>query len=177
MKKKHPIFSLAVFESIRETIGTVIPESGGMLCHDPSTGVISHFHFDSEAQCSAVAYSPDAERLNVLLQEFNERGLRLTGFVHSHPPRFCEPSEGDSIYAKAILAANPDMPRLVMPIVQSQATDKFEMRVYVASKCRSKLKICRVPLQIIETEERKKESPSPIILPELTEAPLAWWAL
>jgi proteasome lid subunit RPN8/RPN11 len=154
MKIKHiPIFSLAVFESIRKTIGKLPPESGGMLCGDPKNDSITYFYFDREAECSSVGYSPDAITLNRLLKKLNDEGLRLKGFIHSHPPGFDSPSGGDKFYAGKFFAANPDLPRLVIPIVDSVATDRpFQMRVFIATRHSDEVETRRVPLRVIEME-------------------------
>ena len=154
MKQKHiPIFSLAVFEAIRGTIGKLPPESGGLLCGDPKTDAITFFYFDEKAKCSSAGYSPDTITLNGLLKKLNDEGLKLKGFVHSHPPGFDSPSGGDKFYASKFFAANSDLSRLVLPIVDSVATDRpFQMRVYITVPRRGEIEIQRVPLHIVEME-------------------------
>jgi proteasome lid subunit RPN8/RPN11 len=154
MKIKHiPIFSLAVFEAVRETIGRLPPESGGMLCGNPKNDSITYFYFDRRAECTSAGYSPDTTTLNNLLKKLNEEGLRLKGFVHSHPPGFDSPSGGDLIYAGQFFAAIPDLSRLAIPIVDSVATDRpFQMRVFVATRNGKNIKINRVPLHVVEME-------------------------
>lgn len=154
MKIKHvPIFSLAVFEAIRETIGKLPPESGGMLCGNPKNDSITYFYFDRKAECSSAGYSPDTTTLNNLLKKLNDEGLRLKGFVHSHPIGFDSPSGGDLFYADKFFAAIPDLSRLVIPIVDSIATDRpFQMRVFVATRKGDNIKVNRVPLHVVEME-------------------------
>lgn len=154
MKIKHiPIFSLAVFEAIRATIGKLPPESGGLICGDPKNDSITFFYFDREAECSSVGYSPDTITLNRLLKTLNDEGLRLKGFVHSHPPGFDSPSSGDRFYAGKFFTANPDLQRLVIPIVDSVATNRpFQMRVFIATLRRDEVQIQRVPLRVVEME-------------------------
>lgn len=166
---KHPVFSLSVFESIRETIGKLPPESGGMVCEDLKTGVISRYYFDAMAQCTDSGYSPDTESLNGILAELDEKKIRLCGFPHSHPPGWPEPSNGDEEYAAKILAANPHLPRLVIPIIDSTATGrKFKMRVFTAVRRRGGVRIRRVPLKLVETEESvcQPDVPVNILVPQ-----------
>ena len=154
MKIKHiPIFSLAVFDAIRATIGKLPAESGGMLCGNPKNDSITYFYFDRKAECSSAGYSPDTTTLNNLLKKLNDEGLRLKGFVHSHPPGFDSPSSGDRFYAGIFFTANPDLQRLVIPIVDSCATNcPFQMRVFVATRNGDNIKINRVPLHVVEME-------------------------
>jgi proteasome lid subunit RPN8/RPN11 len=164
MKTKHiPIFSLAVFESIRETIGKLPPESGGMICGNPKNDSITYFYFDGKAECSSAGYSPDTITLNKLLIRLNDEGLKLKGFVHSHPRGCDSPSSGDKFYARKFFAANPDLQRLIIPLVDSIATERpFEMRVFVATPHGDDVAIKRVPLRIFEMESN---------IPEVTQPP------
>ena len=128
--------TLAVYEKIRNTIGASRAETGGMLGGDIKNGTITHFFYDKNASRSAVTYSPDTETVNRLLTEdWNPAGVRLVGFVHSHPASFFRPSGGDEIYAARILAHNKEQKFMVLPIVQSSAdTREFAMRMFIACR-------------------------------------------
>lgn len=103
---------------IMGAVGTKSPENGMALGGDPADGVVRHVVFDDGAERSGSTYSPDHVRLNRLLADWwRPSGIRLLGFVHSHPGRFARPSGGDLSYAKVILKANPHLDRLLMPIV------------------------------------------------------------
>lgn len=66
--------------------------------------VITDFFFDTKASRSGGTYSPDAGTVNSLLKEtWNPAGIRMLGFVHSHPFGVRNLSSGDLIYARAIL--------------------------------------------------------------------------
>ncbi|MCC6348313.1 MAG: ThiF family adenylyltransferase [Candidatus Eisenbacteria bacterium] len=108
----------AVHRQIIGAIGGKTPENGMLLGGDPVDGVVRHVVFDDGAVRSGSTYSPDHVRLNSLLSDWwRPSGIRLLGFVHSHPGQFARPSGGDLHYAKAILKANPHLDRLLMPIV------------------------------------------------------------
>jgi ThiF family len=110
--------SAAVHRQIMGAIGTKAPENGMLLGGDPTDGVVRHVVLDDGAERSGSTYSPDHVRLNRLLAEWwGPSGIRLLGFVHSHPGRFARPSGGDIDYARVILGANPHLSRLLMPIV------------------------------------------------------------
>lgn len=99
-------------------VGTKMPETGMPLGGDPADGIVRHVVFDDGAERSGGTYSPDHVRLNALLNDWwRPSGIRLLGFVHSHPGRFARPSGGDLKYAEAILEANPHLTRLLLPIV------------------------------------------------------------
>ena len=124
----------SVVELIRQTIGVRTAESGGMLGGSRSDGVIRHYHFDGTARRTGVAYSPDCQTLNALLQEeWNPAGINLLGFVHSHPPSIRRPSYGDERYAARILTANPELACLALPIVMTEPdTGRFTISAHVA---------------------------------------------
>jgi hypothetical protein len=108
----------SVHRQIMAAVGTKAPESGMVLGGDPADGIVRHVVFDDSAVRTGSTYSPDHVRLNRLLTEWwGPSGIRLLGFVHSHPGRFARPSGGDLHYARAILEANPHLNRLLMPIV------------------------------------------------------------
>lgn len=108
----------AVHRQIMGAIGTKAPENGMPLGGDPADGIVRHVVFDDGAERSGSTYSPDHVRLNALLMDWwRPSGIRLLGFVHSHPGQFARPSGGDLRYAEAILKANPHLGRLLMPIV------------------------------------------------------------
>lgn len=108
----------SVYRQIMAAIGTKPPENGMPLGGDPTDGVVRHVVFDDGADRSGSTYSPDHVRLNRILTDWwRPSGIRLLGFVHSHPGHFARPSGGDLHYAQAILQANPHLARLLMPIV------------------------------------------------------------
>lgn len=154
--KKTYTFARDVFDAIRETVGQRPPESGGMLGGNLKTGRISHFHFDEKGTCNPAAYSPDTETLNALLDEWNREGIRLLGFVHSHPNYIDHPSFGDEQYAKEILAANSELPALLVPIVQSATNGmEFGMKMFVASRKDDGVEIDREPVRVFKSRYPK----------------------
>src|SRR5258707_7728502 len=103
---------------------------------DPETDLITHYVLDTTAQRSAAAYSPDVVFLNRLLkQEWNPRGIRFLGFVHSHPRGIRRPSSGYHEYAVRIFQSNPHRKHLYLPLVMSNADNKqFELLPFVAER-------------------------------------------
>lgn len=122
-----------VIKAINATIGSLEAEFGGVIGQNRSTGIIEQFHFDSTADRTGGTYSPSLEALSAVNDAWHARGLRLCGFVHSHPARMTRPSRGDHFYAHRLLKANPRLPALQMPIVQTVPdTGKFSIHWYQA---------------------------------------------
>ena len=124
----------SVHRQIMAAVGTKAPENGMLLGGDLADGVVRHVVFDDSAERTGSMYSPDHVRLNRLLAEWwGPSGIRLLGFVHSHPGRFARPSGGDLHYARAILGANPHLSRLLMPIVPVEPEPTLHPFVVVRS--------------------------------------------
>src|SRR2546421_1221179 len=125
-----------VFEQIRQTIGSMPAEQGGILGGERKPGrvEVTHFSFDEAASNrSGVAYTPNNAFLNrVIKQEWRPRGVEYVGSIHSHPAFCTRPSAGDEIYAKRILETL-ELPYLLVPIVTTIAdTGKFQLHQYAA---------------------------------------------
>ena len=109
-----------VYDEIARSVGEVRAETGGALGWHEDEDVIRYFWFDHTSRNTGATYSPDHEALNAMFRsDWNPKGIRLAGFVHSHPSGFARPSAGDLDYARRILAAIPDLPHLFLPIVQT----------------------------------------------------------
>ncbi len=122
-----------VLARIRARVGQAPFETGGPLGMN-AAGEIAAFRFDDTAAVSATAYTPDVVRLNRLFRRhWNPRGVRVAGFVHSHPPGFLEPSDADRLYAVKLLAALPWLEAFYLPIVRSGADGGgFQFRPFAA---------------------------------------------
>ena len=105
MPTKKLTMTRQVFDQIRNTIGRCHPESGGILGSSDGGKTIDHFYFDSTARTTGGTYSPDTAVLNRILKEWNDKGITLEGFVHSHPWGHTAPSTEDIKYAKRIMEA------------------------------------------------------------------------
>lgn len=145
-----------VYDAIRIEIGNRRPEQGGMLGGDRDEGVIRCFHFDDSARRTGGTYTPDHVFLNRLLDEdWNPKGIRLMGFVHSHPGYFRSLSSGDRDYARRILLAIKDLEELILPIVipipeeRGFGRGEFELIPYVATLDNGILNIEQRQLEIV----------------------------
>jgi len=143
-----------VLKAVVNTIGGLRAESGGAIGGNGDGTEITHFHFDESSRSSAVTYSPDHNLLNRLFKtEWNPAGIRLRGFIHSHPGYMNRPSYGDEVYAERILKAIDDIGSLWLPIVNSVPdTGGFTLTPWVVylekrgvSVVRGKIQITHVP--------------------------------
>ena len=150
-KAPSPRITLSVYDEIRRTIGSVRAETGGMLGGSFDTNIVDHFHLDTTARMTGVTYSPNAKVLTKLLkEEWGPAGIRLLGFVHSHPGT-ATPSDGDIRYATRILDANEDMPWLLLPIVSTQEEhERFACNLFIAHRASTAAKVSPIPLHIFE---------------------------
>ena len=117
--KKEPktyIFTEKVLSQIHETIGSRIPETGGIL--GSSDGIhIDRFYFDATANVTGATYEPDCDVLNRVIEQWRKEGVEFVGFVHSHPRGAIKPSNPDNLYTKKIMETL-DMKYFVSLIVQ-----------------------------------------------------------
>lgn len=141
-----------VLRGIQESIGRMPAEQGGILGGSREDGIVRYYQFDRSARRTRVAYSPDTEFLNQLLtDEWNPQDIYLLGFVHSHPPSLKEPSEGDLAYARRILECNPELPRLLLPIVVTEPdSGRFAVFPFAAVRDRDRVVIEELDLELLE---------------------------
>lgn len=141
-----------VYDEIFRTIGSMKAEQGGALGWREDERLIRFFRFDDTAQRTGATYSPDEKKLNsVFRNEWNPRGIRLAGFVHSHPTGCARPSSGDLYYAHRILEAIPDLPYLVLPIVQTVPdTSEFRLIPFLVLREDDSVRVHRVELDLVD---------------------------
>jgi proteasome lid subunit RPN8/RPN11 len=146
--------SRQVLGRIRDTVGSMPPETGGMLGGNRDLDMVTHFHFDRLAARTHATYSPDHELLTrILTEEWNPAGVRLMGFVHSHPRSCRTPSDGDEVYAHRILGAIPAIGRLLLPIVMTPGdSGHFELLPFAVSRNAGKAAVQEIPL-VVEDED------------------------
>ena len=141
-----------VVDRIRTVIGSLPAEHGGCLGGDRATGVITEFVMDRDSIRSPSTYTPDVDFINGVLRDWNSRGVRFAGFVHSHPRGHVWPSHGDRIYAARLLDKIPDLERLALPIAQTArlGTEGSIHSYWAARRDGSPASIRRAELRIAE---------------------------
>lgn len=124
-KESKPYFiTEEVFSQIRESIGSCIPETGGILGSSDGKH-IDYFYFDKTANVTGATYEPDCNELNPVIRRWHEKGIEFVGFIHSHPRGAIKPSNPDNLYTKKIMKAL-DMEYFVSLIVQVHRSLKGE---------------------------------------------------
>lgn len=135
-------FMRPVFDEIREVVGRLPAETGGILLGSRQDYVIRRFVLDPYGAKGPSGYDPDITYLNkVVREQWDENGLELLGFVHSHPRGVSRLSGdrgngiGDLGYLRRIFAAMPLLPRFLVPVVYSTADGgEFEVFPHIAHR-------------------------------------------
>jgi len=150
------LVTLSVLGKIRDTIGRLPAERGGVLGGRSEDGIVSEFYFDREARRNTVTYTPDEKLLNRLFAEdWNPRGIRVLGFAHSHLG-LRRLSRGDLSYSQRILEAIPDLKRLLTPIVISAADgDRFEFLPYGVVQRDGHVEVTSVKMIVIDDQKQR----------------------
>jgi proteasome lid subunit RPN8/RPN11 len=119
-----------VFAQIKNSIGTLPSETGGMLgTTDGET--IDHFYFDNAAKTSGVIYVPNIQNISKVLNvDWENSKAAFSGFIHSHPYGMTYPSGPDEEYAIRIMKKFK-IHYFYMPIVQSSHAGRFSIHSYM----------------------------------------------
>jgi len=151
---KPPVLVLAweVLKEVILSIGLRRAEAGGAIGGKEDGAEVSHYHFDESSRNSAVTYTPDYKFLNGLFKDhWNPEGIRLRGFIHSHPGRSSRPSYGDEVYAERILDAIEDLASLWLPIVNTLPdTGEFRFTPWLARRNANGVHVVRGQVRIVE---------------------------
>lgn len=120
------------YQNIVKTIGSGIPEKGGILLG--KDGIITDFVFDEHAETTGSTYSLNVAYLNPIIQEKKTKGLNLLGVVHSHPNGCSQLSAPDKQYFLNQFKNFPDLEFLYTPIVFSAKQGEFEFFPHIFHK-------------------------------------------
>lgn len=164
IKTKKPVLILHadVLLQILNTVGNFPAETGGAMGGNDGGREITHFHFDKKSNNSGVTYSPDHKTLNNLFQEqWNPAGIRLHGFIHSHPGLMNRPSLGDEIYAEKILKAIKDLDRLWLPIINTvPGKGLFKMTPWTVTLTDKGVRVVRGKIKVIQPPIQSSLTPA-----------------
>lgn len=86
-------------------------------------GVLCEYYFDKTAKCTKDEYTPNIKKLNRVIKKWQRKGVIFAGIVHSHPNMYDKPSLNDEEYARNLLLINPELQRLIFPIVTTSSTN------------------------------------------------------
>ena len=148
------VITETVLDAITRTIAALPAEQGGLLGGRYEDGVVRYYYFDHTSDRSGATYSPDHVLLTKLLEaDWNPHGIRLLGFVHSHPPGCNQPSGGDLTYARRILEAIPDLPRLLLPIITKPIDSDFHIGCFAAIRNGGNMDIQEFKLKVVKERD------------------------
>lgn len=135
------VFRGSAFADLVAAVGSVPPETGGLLLGSREDFVVQKFIFDRSGSRSYTSYDPDVSVLNkIVKREWEERGLQLIGWAHSHPRGSDRLSgdygsgAGDLAYLNRIFAAMPTLTKFIVPIVFSSHDGPLTIYPYVAHR-------------------------------------------
>ena len=138
-----------VITQIRNTIGKLPPECGGVLGASEA-GIITEFFFDAKGVGSSNGYAPDVQSINeMLVNDWMPRGILMVGIVHSHANGVAVPSCGDVGYGVRILQALDTVDRFYLPIVTTTEDGQFLLTCFGIFEDPERQYVCRkIPYEI-----------------------------
>ena len=168
MKKLKFIITTNAYQQIVKTLGSKIPEQGGILIG--KDGIITDFVHDEFAETSSSTYSLNISYLNPIIKKFKEDNKELLGVIHSHPYACRKLSRQDQEYFAGVLDKAKDVNYLFTPIVFSAKQEEFHIFPYVFYKDGS---IQELELEIVPNDydkyiekDEKIEKPDPNVVEE-----------
>jgi len=160
------VVTWTVLRHVIDTIGSHAPETGGPLGSNDDAK-ITHFHFDATSNHTGATYTPADQELNRLFaDDWNPHGIRLRGFIHSHPGRLTRPSPGDEDYAGRILDAINDLDELWLPII-TETPDAFRLTPWLIQRRTHGVDITRANIRVERVTTHDGEARPGVTLPEL----------
>ena len=122
-----------VLKQIKETVGRLQPEHGGIL-GATTDGTISEYYFDADGTSTPTGYVPNVSMINdVLTNDWMPRGILMVGIVHSHANGVNTPSCVDVGYGIRILQALDTVDKFYLPIVTVE-DGMFQMTSFAIMK-------------------------------------------
>lgn len=149
-------FLRSAFDEIKQTVGARPAESGGLLVGSRKDFVVQKFIFDKDAKVSRATYTFDVEFLNRELDRlWEEEGLELLGFLHSHPYGYSHLSPPDKTYFNRQFK-HIKTDKFLTPIVFTEPDGGFQLFCHEFHKSAPDTStLCE--LEIVERYNVKKE--------------------
>ena len=147
------VLTSQVRNDIKNTIGSVPAESGGLLISSTRDYTITCFVPDIAADKNSTIYQPNTDFLNSVLKGRNNE---FVGIAHSHPKgaRFLTTQDQRAAWSNLTSPDNPHLNAYLMPLIQTiPDTGQFEIIPFIVT-CHPKgngwVEVCRVELKIID---------------------------
>lgn len=116
-----------IYNEVLSLVRPAPPETGGVL--GLTNGVVAHFAFDKGLVQAPCCYVPDVQKLNGVIEKWQNEGIDFGGIVHSHTPHEKELSEGDKEYITKILACMPlEYKTLYFPLIIEKRIIPYKVR-------------------------------------------------
>jgi hypothetical protein len=140
------IIEQSIYNKILSQIKPAPPESGGII--GEKGGIITHFLYDGGLMSrNTGCYVPDIYKLNRVLLQWRNKGIKFCGIIHSHINNQTELSGGDIKYIYQILLNMPECyTRLYFPLVVKGKLIAYRAKHTVngIDMIREKVKILRI---------------------------------
>ena len=142
-----------VFEDIKNQIGSIPAESGGILISKSKDYTITTFVFDIASAKHRTVYQPHTKFLNSVLKGRNDEFM---GIAHSHQrgARQLTSQDRRAAWSNLTSPGNPHLNAYLMPLIQTiPDTGRFEIIPYIVT-CHAKgmgeVIVKRVELKILK---------------------------
>ena len=123
---------MQIYDQIKNTIGKLKPEQGGVL--GGKNNVITDFFHDMRLFPELNIYKPNIEVINSELIKWQKNNVGFIGVIHSHPDGNLLLSYADKIYAQKLMKSN-NINQMIMFIAQSTYdSPKFLIKPFITSK-------------------------------------------
>ncbi len=156
----------SVFEKIVATIGSTTTESGGLLFGSREDFIVTRFLFDENAVTTGSTYTFTTKYLNSVIKKWwEEDGLELIGFIHSHPSSFGKLSEPDKRYFDAQFINIP-VNKFLTPLVFSAKDAPFK---FIPLAYHKNGKVEELELEILPNDFMTQSEP--VLIESTTEIP------
>ena len=149
MKKQKISITKEVYDQLCQTIGRHPAEMGGILGSSNGGEIIDHYYFDFSAHTTSGTYTPNIAILNRVISTWNDKGVELVGFIHSHPAGSTKPSEGDFRYVKEIMRALDVRGKFFMPIINVNSSANGQIKIY-SYAFENRLHMLNQPVSVIK---------------------------
>ena len=134
METKKFKISQSAFDEIKATVGNKPAESGGLLFGSRKDFTVTRFLFDKNSINTRSSYTFNTGYLNPIIKRWwEEEGLELIGFLHSHPFGIGRLSEPDKKYFKSQFK-NIDVEKFLTPLIFSAKDGGFKFIPLVYNK-------------------------------------------
>lgn len=132
MQIKEIKITSQIYDKIKNTIGKLEPEQGGVL--GGTRNMITNFFHDVQLVSNLNMYKPNIESINHELVKWQKNNVDFIGVIHSHPNGNLMLSYADKIYAQNLMRNN-NIDQMIMFIVQSTHDSiRFLIKAFITSE-------------------------------------------